>query len=188
MATFFPLTESVVIVKKFVLDADTFQFKYNKMIRTRAGFIDTPELKYKDDPSQKPQDLNQWEWGAYTKTFFLSLTHRKNICVIPHGGLDIFGRAVADWYLCDGFAPLRYDLKIFPSQIIFSTFLFLKAWQLLFHQIIQVFCTNRSKLHKTKPNPIDRASGMMMSLCCRTFGKLPDKIIYLLPVILQAVF
>ncbi|MEG4286377.1 thermonuclease family protein [Microcoleus sp. A006_D1] len=102
------MTQPIAVPRKFLLDADTFQFSRNKKItRTRAAWIDTPEIRYKADMSQKPEDLNQWEWGAEAKGFLLSMIARKTICLvpIPYGGsanaLDSFGRTIADWHLCD---------------------------------------------------------------------------------------
>ncbi|MEO9124174.1 MAG: thermonuclease family protein [Microcoleus sp.] len=93
--------QAIIVPKKFLLDADTFQFSRDKkIIRTRAAWIDTPEIRYKTDMSQKPEDLNQWEWGAEAKGFLLSMIARKTVCLVPFG-LDSFGRTVADWHLCD---------------------------------------------------------------------------------------
>jgi len=95
------MTQPIAVPRKFLLDADTFQFSRNKkIIRTRAAWIDTPEIRYKTDMSQKPEDLNQWEWGAKAKAFLLSMIAKKTVCLVPIA-LDSFGRTVADWHLCD---------------------------------------------------------------------------------------
>jgi len=102
----------IVVPRKFVLDADTFQFSVNKKrIRTRAAWIDTPEIRYKTDMSQKPEDLNQWEWGGIAKTFLLSMIARKTVCLVPIA-LDSFGRTVADWHLCDSIDQITVSNNI----------------------------------------------------------------------------
>ncbi|WP_293134720.1 thermonuclease family protein [Microcoleus sp. bin38.metabat.b11b12b14.051] len=106
------MNEPIVVPRKFLLDADTFQFSRNKKtVRTRAAWIDTPEIRYKTDLSQKPEDLNQWEWGGEAKTFLLSLIRKKTVCLAPIG-LDIFGRTIADWYLCDSIAEMSVTNNI----------------------------------------------------------------------------
>ena len=106
------MNQPIAVPKKFLLDADTFQFSRNgKIIRTRAAWIDTPEIRYKTDTSQKPGDLNQWQWGTEAKTFLLSLIRRKTVCLVPIG-LDSFGRTIADWYLCDSIAEMSVTNNI----------------------------------------------------------------------------
>ena len=46
----------------------------------------------------------------------------------------------------------------------------------------------QNKAQSNRSPRFNRDSGMMMNLCCRTFGKLPDNLIYLLPGNLQSVF
>jgi endonuclease YncB( thermonuclease family) len=95
------MTQPIAVPRKFLLDADTFQFSRNKtIIRTRAAWIDTPEIRYKTDMSENPRDLNQWEWGGIAKAFLLSMIARKTVCLVPIA-LDNFGRTVGDWHLCD---------------------------------------------------------------------------------------
>jgi len=95
------MNQAIAVPRKFLLDADTFQFSRDKkIIRTRAAWIDTPEIRYKTDMSQKPEDLNQWKWGAIAKAFLLSMIAKRTVCLVPIA-LDSFGRTVADWYLCD---------------------------------------------------------------------------------------
>jgi len=93
------MTQPIAVPRKFLLDADTFQFSRNKtIIRTRAAWIDTPEIRYKTDMSENPRDLNQWEWGGIAKAFLLSMIARKTVCLVPIA-LDNFGRTVGDWHL-----------------------------------------------------------------------------------------
>ncbi|MBD3821509.1 MAG: thermonuclease family protein [Thiotrichales bacterium] len=98
----------ILISNYFVFDGDTAQVSSTRgeQFKTRAAWIDAPEIGHRDNPDAIA--INQWQWGGASKEYLRLLLSGKHLLLVPIGD-DQYGRKLAFWYASSKL-PVRTSL------------------------------------------------------------------------------
>jgi len=84
----------------YVFDGDTILVvrENGNSFKSRARWIDAPEIRKPRQRYNNPELVKHWVWGERSRQFLINLINGKKITIIQHQ-LDTFGRTIGDWYL-----------------------------------------------------------------------------------------
>ncbi|MFB2983419.1 thermonuclease family protein [Microseira sp. BLCC-F43] len=91
--------EVIEVKVNYVFDGDTILVvrENGSSFKSRARWIDAPEIRKPRQRSNNPELVKHWEWGVLSRHFLTNLIGGKKI-IVAQNELDAFGRRIGDWY------------------------------------------------------------------------------------------
>lgn len=98
----------IAIKSYFIFDGDTMQVtsQAGEQFKTRAAWIDAPEIGHGEAPDAIA--ANQWQWGQTAKDYLRNLLSGKHLLISPIG-TDQYDRQLAFWFISPTL-PVRTSL------------------------------------------------------------------------------